>query len=171
MDVFWAWVWARHHNVLSWYIRPLFMLPYAWFAYRRSVAGLVLTVLALLTSMFWFPTPDRVEPWVADFLAAEQAYLLGPWTPTKVLWTLTIPLYFALIAVALWRRSWVWGVVVLAAGALGKVAWSVLEAGPSGWATAAPALIGLVLCVAAVLAGRWVHGRRATDSARHRGHR
>lgn len=27
------WAWARHHNPLSWYIRPLFVLPFCYFAY------------------------------------------------------------------------------------------------------------------------------------------
>ena len=27
-DEFAAWAWARHHNELSWYIRPLFLLPF-----------------------------------------------------------------------------------------------------------------------------------------------
>ena len=41
------WAWDRHHNVLSWYIRPLFLLPFAWFAYRRSPGGIAATVVAL----------------------------------------------------------------------------------------------------------------------------
>ena len=42
MDVvydFLNWAWARHHNPLSWYIRPLFVLPFCYFAYKRSVWG------------------------------------------------------------------------------------------------------------------------------------
>jgi hypothetical protein len=31
-----TWAWARHHNILSWYIRPLFLLPFCLFAYRRG---------------------------------------------------------------------------------------------------------------------------------------
>jgi hypothetical protein len=54
-DEFVAWTWARHHNVLSWYVRPLFLLPFCYFAYRRSLWGIVLTLLTLATSMFWFP--------------------------------------------------------------------------------------------------------------------
>ena len=33
---FWDWLWQRHHNQLSWYIRPLFLIPFCWFAYRSS---------------------------------------------------------------------------------------------------------------------------------------
>ena len=49
------WAWARHHNVLSWYVRPLFLLPLAWSAHRRSPAGVAVTLVALATSMAWFP--------------------------------------------------------------------------------------------------------------------
>ncbi len=37
---FLSWAWARHHNVLSWYIRPMFILPFIFFAYKRSWKGL-----------------------------------------------------------------------------------------------------------------------------------
>src|SRR5215217_3294099 len=35
-EEFAAWAWDRHHNVLSWYIRPLFLLPFCYFAYKRN---------------------------------------------------------------------------------------------------------------------------------------
>jgi hypothetical protein len=35
-----GWAWERHHNVLSWYVRPLFFLPFCFFAYRRSLLGI-----------------------------------------------------------------------------------------------------------------------------------
>jgi len=34
-----GWAWERHHNPLSWWIRPLFLIPFAFFAYRRSWVG------------------------------------------------------------------------------------------------------------------------------------
>lgn len=160
MEYFWEWAWQRHHNVLSWYIRPLFLIPFVWFAYRRSIVGMVVTVVALLTSMFWFPAPEQAQPWVSEFLAVEMAYLQGPWTIGKILLTLTVPLFFVLLALAFWRRSWAWGIGVLAAGASGKVLWSVVEAGPSGWVIVAPALVGLGLCVGAVVVGLRLRERR-----------
>src|SRR5215207_7546395 len=112
-DEFAAWAWARHHNELSWYIRPLFLLPFCYFAYKRNLWGIVLTVVALATSMFWFPVPERVDPRAAEFLAVEREYLTGDWTLTKVLLALLVPVSFAALAVAFWKRSLVWGLAVI----------------------------------------------------------
>jgi Mn2+/Fe2+ NRAMP family transporter len=59
LEGFLSWAWERHHNVLSWYIRPLFILPLVYFSYRRSLPGIVLTLVALATSMFWLLPPSR----------------------------------------------------------------------------------------------------------------
>ena len=163
---FLTWAWARHHNVLSWYIRPLFIIPFIFFAYKRSWKGMLLTVLALATSMFWFPAPSTVDPMVAQFLEAERAYILGPLTVQKALLWLTVPAFFILLAVAFWRRSWVWGVAVINLAALGKVAWGVSEGGASGWAILVPAILGMLLCDAAVYFGvKYAHARRQQSSA------
>jgi hypothetical protein len=147
-----AWAWARHHNELSWYIRPLFLLPFCYFAYRRSLWGIVLTVLALLTSMFWFPAPERVDPRAAEFLAAERDYLTGDWTLTKILLALLVPVSFAALAVAFWRRSLVWGLAVINAMVLVKVVWSFYFGEESGGLTLLPsALVGLAVCDAVIL--------------------
>lgn len=39
LEGFLEWAWARHHDVLSWYVRPLFIIPFCCFAYRRSPKG------------------------------------------------------------------------------------------------------------------------------------
>lgn len=150
---FLSWAWARHHNVLSWYIRPIFILPFIFFAYKRSWKGLVITVMALFTSMFWFPAPAAVDPLVEQFLQAEQDYILGTWTFGKFLLTLSVPTFFHFLALAFWKRSWWWGVAVINLAALGKITWSVAEGGASGWAVLIPAVIGMLVCNAAVYFG------------------
>ena len=157
-----AWAWARHHNVLSWYIRPLFILPYIYLAYQRSWKGIAVTIVALLTSMFWFPAPKAMDPMVEQFLQAERDYLLGTWTLGKVLLTLTVPAFFYFLALAFWKRSWWWGIVVINVAALGKIAWSVAEGGKSGWAVFVPALIGMLICDIAVYFGvRFIHRKNS----------
>jgi hypothetical protein len=151
-DEFAAWAWARHHNELSWYIRPLFLLPFCYFAYKRSLWGIVLTVLALATSMFWFPAPERVDPRAAEFLAVEREYLTSGWTLTKVLLALIVPVSFAALAVAFWKRSLVWGLAVINAMVLVKIVWSFYFGDESGGLTLLPsALAGLAVCDAVIL--------------------
>jgi hypothetical protein len=152
IDEFAAWAWARHHNELSWYIRPLFLLPFCYFAYKRSLLGIVLTVVALGTSMFWFPAPERVSTQAAEFLAAEKEYLTGGWPLWKVMLALVVPISFAALAVAFWKRSLVWGLAVINTMVLVKIAWSFYFGDESGGLTLLPsALVGLAICDAVIL--------------------
>jgi hypothetical protein len=147
-----AWAWERHHNVVSWYIRPLFFLPFCFFAYRRSLFGIVLTLLGLATSMFWFPAPERVSPAVTEMLAAEEAYLTANWTLWKVLAALLVPASFAALGLAFWRRSLVWGLAVINAAVLFKVGWTFVFSTEAGAMSHLPAaLIGLAACDAVIL--------------------
>jgi hypothetical protein len=146
-----GWAWERHHNVLSWYIRPLFVLPLAYFSYRRSLWGIALTLVALATSMFWFPAPERVDPRVEEFLAFEREWLTGGWTAEKTASALTVPALLGVLCLAFWRRSLLWGLVVINAIAVTKVAWGVVGGVGSGWVMLGPALLGLAICDAAVL--------------------
>jgi len=151
-DEFAAWAWARHHNELSWYIRPLFLLPFCYFAYRRSLWGIVLTVLALVTSMFWFPAPERVDPRADEFLAVEKDYITGDWTLTKILLALLVPVSFAALAVAFWRRALVWGLTVINVMVLVTIVWGFYFGEESGGLTLLPsALVGLAVCDAVIL--------------------
>lgn len=151
-DEFAAWAWARHHNELSWYIRPLFLLPFCYFAYKRRLWGIVLTVLALVTSMFWFPVPDSVDPQAVEFLAVEKEYLTDGWSLWKVMLALLVPVSFAALAVAFWKRSLVWGLAVINAMVLVKIVWSFYFGDESGGLTLLPsALAGLAVCDAVIL--------------------
>jgi hypothetical protein len=157
-----SWAWARHHNILSWYIRPLFLLPFCFFAYRRSITGIVGTLLALVTSMAWFPAPASPDPAVVELLQVERDYLLGEWTIGKIAIALLVPVVFGGIAVALWRRSIGWALVVINAAVLFKIAWTYFfdAEGAGADAHLPAALVGLaVVDVALVLAVRWLRRR------------
>ena len=147
-----AWAWERHHNVLSWYIRPLFFLPFCYFAYKRSFSGMMLTLVALATSMFWFPAPERRDPQVLEFLAVEREYLTGDWTMAKVLLALLVPISFAALGLVFWKRSIVYGLVLMNAIVLVKLAWSFYFGDELGGLTLLPsALAGLAVCDAVIL--------------------
>ena len=130
------WLFARHHTILSWYV--------------RSWAGLMAGVFALLTSMAWFPAPAVADADVARFLADEIAFLRGGWTLQTGLYTLAVLAYFALLVGMAWQRSGKGLAAVLAAAALGKVAFSLMGSGASARALVAPALLGLAAGLGAV---------------------
>ena len=151
-DEFVAWAWARHHNVLSWYIRPLFFLPFCYFAYRRSLWGIVLTLLALVTSMFWFPVPENPSAAVNEMLASEREYLTTDWTAWKVFVALLVPLTFAALGLAFWKRSHLWGLAVVNTAILFKIGWTFLFSTEAGAMSHLPAaVLGLALCDALIL--------------------
>ena len=152
---FFHWAFARHHNPLSWYIRPLFLIPFCLAAYRRSHAGIWATLLLLLSSMFWFPPPDYPNERIRQFLAMEQNFLLGGWNTAKVLASGMVALSLMLIAAAFWQRKPRLGLFCLAAAAAGKILWSICYGRAAGYAVILPAAFGLLLC--AIVIGMVLH--------------
>jgi hypothetical protein len=151
-----AWVWARHHNELSWYVRPLFILPFCYFAYRRSIRGILLTLLLLPTSLFWFPAPAQPSPRVIEYLAWEREFVTGDNLVAKLVLLVLVIGFFVALAAAFWKRNWLYGLGVLNAATLLKVIWSVAFGGAIGWAALLPSLVTLVICnTIIVLAMRW----------------
>jgi hypothetical protein len=151
LNDFLSWVWARHHNELSWYVRPLFLLPFCFFAYRRSVWGIVVTLLLFPTSLFWFPAPDNPSPRVERYPAWERQFLIEGSVAERVILVLLVVAFFFSLAAAFWKRSWLWGLAVLNAGTLLEVIWSVAFGGAAGWASLAPSIFTLAVTDAAIL--------------------
>jgi hypothetical protein len=155
------WVWARHHNLASWYVRPLFLLPYCYFAYKRNMWGIAATLLVLPTSLFWFPAPDPPSETARRYLAWEREFVTeGSWT-TKVILIVLVLIVLTGLAAAFWRRSVLFGLLILNAGTAAKVVWSVGFAGDTGWASLLPSVMSLVVVNTVVLlVMRWWRARR-----------
>jgi hypothetical protein len=165
-EEFTAWAWERHHNVLSWYIRPLFLLPFCYFAYKHSLTGIVLTLVALATSMFWFPAPETTSPAVREMLAAEEQYLTANWTLWKVLIALLVPVSFAALGLAFWRRSLTWGLAVVNGAILFKIGWTFVFSTEAGAISHLPAaVLGLAVCDAVILYLRRRMRQRSSEPA------
>ncbi len=152
-EEFFYWAFERHHNEWSWYLRPLFLLPFCYSAYKRSFAGIMLSIFAVLTSMFWFSKPEIVNQQIIEFLKFEKDYLYGQWGLSKVVITLIVPFSLFLLALAFWKRNLLMGLVVLVLIATGKIVWSIQNAGGAGKAVLVPALVGLTICVVLVYYG------------------
>ena len=150
---FFDWAYERHQNQLSWYIRPLFLIPFCYFAYRRSWTGIMGTLFVLLTSMFWFPKPAVVNEQVKQFLEMEKEYLSGGWGMTKILISLLVPISLTVIAAAFWKRNLWFGLSVMALIAVAKMIWSIAYGGEAGRSVLLPAVVGLVVCTGLIYLG------------------
>lgn len=149
------WIWARHHNEWSWYVRPLFLLPYCYFAWRRNLAGLLVVLALFPTSLFWFPAPETPAPHVQAYLAWErEVFFEGePWM--LVLLALAAAAYLWVLAAAFWYRSWTLGLLVINVGIALKVAVSLSLGGEAGGGAVAPSLVTAAIVNAVILGWRW----------------
>jgi hypothetical protein len=145
------WVFERHHNQWSWYIRPIFLIPFCFFAYRRSLIGISLTVFALLTSMAWFPKPVQTTESVQLFLQFEKTWLKATWSFQKILLSLAVPFSLSLLALSFWKKNIALGLLLLLGIAVSKIIWSFLNAGNSALSIVVPAFIGFLICALSVV--------------------
>lgn len=161
-SAFFNWAFKRHHNQWSWYIRPLFLLPFCYFAYKHSMAGISATVFCLFTSMFWFSRPDQVTDSVKTFLQFEMDWINSAWDGKKIGLLLSIPASFLLLGLSFWKRSLYMGLGVVVLMATGKILWSILNAGESGKSILLPAVLGLLICAVLMVYGfkRLERGKR-----------
>ncbi len=150
---FFNWAYKRHQNQISWYLRPLFLIPFCYSAYKRSWAGILGTMFLLLTSMFWFPKPDIVSEQVKQFLEMEKEYLSGDWGMGKILMSSLVPISLTALALAFWKRSLWFGLSVVIFIAVAKMTWSIMFGGEAGKSIFAPAIIGLIICVLLIYLG------------------
>lgn len=150
---FLEWAFARHHNQLSWFIRPFFIIPFCIFALKRCFSGISFTLFCIITSMFWFPEPSVVNSRVQEFLQFEIDYLTGDWGVNKILITLVVPLSLTLLALAFWQRNLWFGFSIMSLIAFGKIGWSFIFAGDSGKSVILPAIVGLVICILFIYLG------------------
>lgn len=150
---FFDWIYDRHHNQWSWYIRPIFLIPFCFFAYKRSWTGISVVICCLFTSMFWFNTPEVVPDNVKTFLQFEKDWLYGEWDYKKVLLIITVPVSFMALGLAFWKRSLLIGLGVIVLMATGKIVWSIQNAGEAGKSILVPAIAGLLLCCGLILYG------------------
>lgn len=163
-QAFFDWVFDRHHNQWSWYLRPVFLIPFCYFSYKHSWTGVSITVFCLFTSMFWFSKPEVVSENVMTFLQFEKDWLYGIWDYKKVLLAITVPVSFIALGLAFWKRSLIMGLGVVVLMATGKIIWSIYNAGEAGKSIIVPALVGLLLCVSLIYYGfKKLEKKKTTD--------
>ena len=69
---------SRHHKVLRWYIRPLFVLPFVYFAYKRALWGIYLHTRGNVL----------IATLLHGAINLSQDFFLGGVDPARVYWLL-----------------------------------------------------------------------------------
>jgi hypothetical protein len=170
IEAFGNWAWDRHHNMLSWMVRPLMILPLIYFSYRRSWQGIVVSLIAIITNFFWFPMPAQVDPSATEFLNVEREYMASNWDLMKVLLTLSIPVGIAAMSYTFWKRSLLMGLLIIDAIFILKSVFSV-ELDESGWALIPFLVIALgIFNLAIFFAVRFVRNHRPGHAAALKSH-
>jgi hypothetical protein len=115
--------------------------------------------------MAWFPATETTSPAVIEMLAAEEEYLTGDWKMLKVLLALIVPITFAALGLAFWKRSLVWGLAVINGAVLIKTGWTFVISTEAGAMSHLPAaVLGLAVLNAVILYVR--HRMRKRSSPR-----
>ncbi|MGH1466835.1 MAG: hypothetical protein ACRBBQ_15900 [Cognatishimia sp.] len=153
--IFWAayfsgedmgeWVWGRHQNQFSWYSRPLFVIPAAYYTYRRKVWHIVGFIALLATSLFWFDAPAAVPPSISGYLEWEkQLFFTNDNKQPLVTLILGVFVFLGLLFYAFWHRNPWYGLAVINAGTVLKIIVSVVFGQDAGTAAIVPSLSSLL---------------------------
>lgn len=141
-----AWVWERHHNQFSWYSRPLFLIPAAYYAYRRKVWNVLGFMALLATSLFWFDAPATVSPSVSEYLEWEkQLFFTNKNKLPLVVFILGVIVFLGLIFYAFWQRNPWYGLALINVGTVLKIIVSVVFGQDAGAAAIVPSLSSLLV--------------------------
>lgn len=141
-----AWVWGRHQNLFSWYSRPLFMIPAAYYAYRRKLWQVLGFMTLLATSLFWFDAPATVPPAVSEYLAWEkQLFFTNENKLPLVALVIGVIVFLLLFFYSFWQRNAWYGLALINVGTVLKIVVSVIFGQDAGMAAIAPSLSSLLV--------------------------
>ena len=141
-----AWVWERHQNLFSWYSRPLFIIPAAYYAYRRKIWHVLGFMLLLATSLFWFAAPDAADPAIREYLQWEADLFFSNESKLPLLGLIVAVLIFLfLLFYAFWQRNPWFGLLVINVGTVMKIIVSLALGEGAGAAAVVPSLSSLLV--------------------------
>ena len=152
------WVWERHQNQFSWYSRPLFIIPAAYYAFRRKLLYIIGIMTLLASSLFWFAPPTTVSPAVQSYLEWEQQFFFANASKLPLFaLTMAVAAFLFLLFFAFWQRNIWYGLAVINLGTLLKIMVSLVFGQEAGMAAIVPSLSSLLV----INAIAWVLLRRS----------
>ncbi len=141
-----AWIWARHQHQFSWYSRPLFIIPAAYYAYRRKPLHVLGFIALLATSLFWFDAPTSVSPKISDYLEWEKQLFLANKNKAPLFMLLAaVGLFLFALFYAFWQRNPWYGLWIINLGTFIKIIVSLVFGQHIGLAAIIPSLSSLLV--------------------------
>lgn len=122
-------LWERHKNPVSWVCRPFFGLIIGYGAILHNWPLILIGIIGVGTSWFWFPKPSCTPAWAELFIDKEFEVLTpaSRWDFKKVIAPSLLPLALAGFYSLLWFLPYPWNWVgiskMIVLTAL-KMAWS-----------------------------------------------
>lgn len=123
-------LWERHKNPISWVCRPFFGLLIGYGAILHNWIIIIIGVIGLGTSWFWFPKWKNTPKWAEEFINKEFDVLTpaNVWDFKRVLFpSIGLPLVFGGFYALLWFLSYPWnwlGISIFMLITISKVIWS-----------------------------------------------
>jgi len=123
-------LWERHKNPVSWVCRPFFGLVVGYGAILQSWPVIVIGVLGIGTSWFWFPKLKNTPTWAEEVINKEFEVLTphNRWDLRRVvLPSVGLPVGLAALVCLLWSLSyplnWL-GILITVVVVVMKIVWS-----------------------------------------------
>lgn len=139
------WIWERHQNLFSWYSRPLFVIPACYYAYRRKLHYTFGFILLMFASLFWFAAPEHVSIQVSSYLEWEkQLFFSGDSATPLIVLSITVVLFLIGLFYAFYKRSLLYGLLLINVGTILKIIVSITLGGESGTSAIVPSLSSIL---------------------------
>ncbi len=150
-------LWERHKNPISWVCRPFFGLIISYGAVLENWVILVIGVIGIGTSWFWFPKWKNTPDWAEDFINREWEVLTpaNPWDFKRVILpSIGLPVGLAGLAAVLWFLEYPWnwmGIFIFLLLSVAKITWGArlqkTVLAPVTWVVVLGSVLGAVVGV------------------------
>ena len=137
----------RHKNPFSWITRLVFFVTLCLGVWLHSLWIIILSVVCLATSWFWFPTPKVATKWSEQLVEAELEFLRKSFRGCKAMGVTFVTSLGIIALLVFWYHNLLLGLLLIEIILLFKLTWSLFMMKQAKW------LIAGILVAAMIVNG------------------
>jgi len=137
----------RHKNPLSWITQLIFLITLCLGVWLHNFLLIVLSIICLATSWFWFPKPKTAFKWSEQLIEAEIEFLQQSLHGCKAMAMTFITILIVMILATFWFHKLLIGLLLVEISLLFQLCWSVFMLKKAKW------LITSILIAAIIVVG------------------